>query len=365
MNAKSAALIVCATLALVTSAAHGALAQRTFVASDGLDGDPCTVNQPCRSFGTAIGKTVAGGEVIVRDSAGYGIVTITKSVSIIAPTGAYAGISVFGGQTGVIVNGAGIVVVLRGLSINGVNGGGLGIQFSQGAKLRIESCVVANLGSAGIAHNASGAELIVLDTVVRDNGGAGIVLITDASMLLDGVRIEHNASDGIYVTPIASHADVTIRNSVMSYNGQAGFAATMSGSPAVTKFAIESSAISRNGGDGIFAGGNATGQIVGVVRRNVIVGNGLSGISAFNLTNGGQSSVQTADNSFSGNGFYAIKVQGYPSQVYSSANIFGWYENTFWTSGDLGTGAGYQASYGDNTGNNAAFGPAPATFSKF
>jgi hypothetical protein len=125
----------------------------------------------------------------------------------------------------------------------------LGIQFSQGAKLRIESCVVGNLGSAGIAHNASGGELIVLDTIVRDNGGADIILSTDASMLLDGVRIEHNAGDGIYVSPIASLADVTIRNSVMSYNGQAN-RATMSGTPAVTKFAIESSAISRNGGDG-------------------------------------------------------------------------------------------------------------------
>lgn len=63
------------------------------------------------------------------------------------------------------------------------------------------------------------------------------------------------------------------------------------------------------------------------------------------LVGGGQASVQTADNSFSGNGFYAIKVQGYPSQVYSSGNLSGWFENTFWASGDLGAGAGYQASY--------------------
>ena len=162
-----------------------------------------------------------------------------------------------------------------------------------------------------------------------------------------------------------SLADATIRNSVMSYNGQAGLAVAISGSPGVTKFAVESSAISRNGGDGIYAGGIGTGQIIGIVRRNVIVGNALSGISAFNLTNGGQSSVQTADNSFSGNGFYAIKVQGYPSQAYSSGNLFGWYENTFWTSGDLGAGAGYQASYGDNTGSSITFGPNPAVFLKF
>lgn len=350
---------------LAVSIEVDAAVPRTFVASNGLDSNPCSINLPCRSFGIAIGQTVAGGEVIVQDSAGYGIVTITKSVSIIAPTGVYAGISVSSGQTGVTVNGAGIVVVLRGLSINGVGAGSLGVQFSQGARMRIENCVIGNLGSAGIAHNAPGGEMAVLDTVVRDNGGAGIILITDASMLLDGVQIEHNAGDGVYITAIASLANATIRNSVMSNNGQAGFAAAMSGSPAKTKFALESSVISNNAGDGIYAGGSGTGQVVGVVRRSTIVGNGLSGISAFNLVGGGQASVQTADNSFSGNGFYAIKVQGYPSQVYSSGNLFGWFENTFWTSGDLGAGAGYQASYGDNTGANDAFGPPPAAFSKF
>jgi hypothetical protein len=353
MNAKSAALIACAALALVSSAAHGAGAQRTFVASNGVDTDPCSIVQPCRSFGTAIGKTVAGGEVIVQDSAGYGIVTITKSVSIIAPAGVYAGVSVMSGQTGITVNSAGAIVVLRALSINGVNGS-IGIQFAQGSRLRIEGCVISNLVSAGIVQQA------------RDNGGAGILLFTDASMLLDGVRVEHNAGDGVYITAMASLADATIRNSVMSYNGQAGLAVTMSASPAVTKFAVESSVLSRNGGDGLFAGGNTTGQIIGVVRRNVIVGNGLAGISAFNLTNPGQSSVQTADNSFSGNGAYAIKVQGYPSQVYSSGNMFGWYENTFWTgSGGFGAGSGYQVTYGDNTGASDAVGPPPAVFSKF
>lgn len=362
-----ATLATCAMLAVLTVAspvASGA-AQRTFVASNGLDSNPCSINQPCRTFGAAIAQTVAGGEVIVHDSAGYGIVTITKSVSIIAPSGVYAGVSVLSGQTGITVNGAGAIVVLRGLSINGVNGV-TGIQFVQGSRLRVENCVVANFASAGIVHQAPGAEMAVLDTVVRDNGGAGILLITDASMLLDGVRIEHNAADGVYVTAIASLADATIRNSVMSYNGAAGLAVAMSSSPAVTKFAVESSILSRNAGDGVYAGGNATGQIIGVVRRNTIVGNGLSGISAFNLTNPGQSSVQTADNSFSGNGFYAIKVQGYPSQVYSSGNLFGWYENTFWTgNGGLGAGAGYQGTYGDNTGASGAFGPAPTPTSKF
>src|SRR4029450_4715446 len=74
--------------------------QRTFVRSDGVDTDPCTLQKPCRGFAAAILLTDPAGEVIVLDSAGYGAVTITKAVSIIAPTGVYAGISVFAAQDG-------------------------------------------------------------------------------------------------------------------------------------------------------------------------------------------------------------------------------------------------------------------------
>lgn len=58
--------------------------QRTFLASFGLDtknGQPAT---SCRSFAAALAPTNAGGEIIMLDSAGYGPVSINKSVSIIA-----------------------------------------------------------------------------------------------------------------------------------------------------------------------------------------------------------------------------------------------------------------------------------------
>src|SRR5262245_34837012 len=68
-------------------------AQRTFVASTGSDANPCTLTAPCRSFATAIANTSPNGEVIVKDTAGYGPVTITKSVSIVSPPGVYGGIA--------------------------------------------------------------------------------------------------------------------------------------------------------------------------------------------------------------------------------------------------------------------------------
>ncbi len=114
-------------VALLLGATHAAAAQRTFVRSDGIDSNPCTLQQPCRGFAAAILLTDPNGEIVVLDSAGYGSVTVTKAVSIIAPPGVYAGISVFAAQDGVTVNaGATDKVALRGLAING-QGGNRGI----------------------------------------------------------------------------------------------------------------------------------------------------------------------------------------------------------------------------------------------
>ena len=71
---------------------------------------------PCRDFATALAATNPNGEIIVLDSGGYGAVTIGQSVSIIAPPGVYAGISVFGGGDGVtIAAGPADKVTFRGL----------------------------------------------------------------------------------------------------------------------------------------------------------------------------------------------------------------------------------------------------------
>ena len=87
--------------------------QRTFVASNGADTNPCSLTQPCRAFAAALLQTNPGGEIIVLDSAGYGPVVIDKAVSIIAPAGIYAGVTATSGN-GIVVNAPGAAVVLRG-----------------------------------------------------------------------------------------------------------------------------------------------------------------------------------------------------------------------------------------------------------
>ena len=157
-----------------------AATQRTFVASNGSDTWPCTRTQPCRSFATAIGKTSANGEVLVLDSAGYGPFMVAQSISVIAPSGVYAGITVTSG-TGITINGSGIVVTLRGLSING-QGGQFGIQFLQGAKLTVESCEISNMALHGIVVKAIDGRAIIQDTVLRDNHEAVLAYSTAGTL---------------------------------------------------------------------------------------------------------------------------------------------------------------------------------------
>src|SRR5262245_56536857 len=74
---------------------------RVFVAAQGLDSNPCTFAQPCRSFQKAHDTVVAGGEIDVLDPAGYGAVLITKAISIQGH--GFAGLAVPSGD-GITVN---------------------------------------------------------------------------------------------------------------------------------------------------------------------------------------------------------------------------------------------------------------------
>lgn len=343
------AMVPLALLVAATTDAGACCSQRAFVSSHGSDANVCSLALPCRGFAAAIAQTISGGEVVVLDSAGYGAVTINQSVTISAPTGVYAGISVLNGQTGVIVNGAGSNVVLHGLTINGASPGAiLGVHFMQGARLRLESCVVSNLPAIGILQDASGSEMSLVDTVVRDNGQSGIAMLADARVLLDGVRLERNAGDGLQVRAVSGAAEAVIRNSVSSFNGQGGLAALRNAQPALVVLTVESSVLADNAGDGIFAGGIANGGVGLAVTRSTLARNGLSGVSVFDGAGvlGGTLQVYLSRNQFSKNGSNAVKADGPLVQVAISGNSFA---NTGSNSYVVSNG-GDVLSYHDNSG---------------
>jgi len=217
--------------------------------------------------------------VIVLDSGGYGAVTITQSVALIAPTGVYAGISVFPGADGVTIATAGVNVVLRGLSING-QGGNNGINMTAGNSLTIENCVISNLGQYGILVNAA-ANVNITDTIVRRNGLNGIVLQNGVKATITRAVVSGNANPGIYLyanTPSTSTVDIA--DSTVDGNGY-GIYATCDGSTAVLKLSVRDSRIVGNSYIGLAAESDAGGAASLTASNNMVSNNGY-GIVAFN-----------------------------------------------------------------------------------
>jgi hypothetical protein len=296
MLRRTFALVTVAFLCILTSTGAVATAQRTFVASNGNDANSCSLVSPCRAFAAAIAQTISGGEVIVLDSAGYGQVDITQSVSIIAPAGVYAGITVFSGNGVTVFAGPTDNVVLRGLTINGA-GGAVGILVNTGSGVRIERCTVSNFSDTGI-RIAGGSSIVIAETVSRDHGAHGIhvsggtpeLLIrdTDASnngtsgifqvtgvSTLNRVTAENNGFVGIWIDGSASTTRSAVRDSVFAGTrttlGIGGWGAYVAGGVAGSQsnVAFERCTFARNQVTGLFADSQAGGIVVVTVTQSV------------------------------------------------------------------------------------------------
>jgi len=250
--------------------------QRTFVASFGNDAANlaagCTISLPCRSFQSAATKTDPGGEIVVLDSAGYGSVTIAKSLSIIAPAGVSAGISVFSGD-GIVINGTGVDVVLRGLSVNGL-GGDNGINFLSGNSLRIENCIIARMASNGVQAKAANSTVFVTGTQVRNSGQSGIYLEGPQRDFIENVRAESNLY-GVYARsgPVVDIMRTTIAdNSHLSFPFGTGIG--IESSTASTSVVVSASLLLRN------TEGIKTSAVTGFATNLVVSGSVIEGDSA-------------------------------------------------------------------------------------
>ena len=258
--------------------APSSTAQRTFVASNGNDANPCSLASPCRSFGAAIVKTSSGGEVIALDSAGYGPVVITQPVSIIAPAGVYAGISVFTG-TGVVVNPVVGKVTLRGLTINAL-GGTTGIDYQTGDALFLDRVVVSGFPTAGLNTLAAATGTVQIhDSVFRGNGiGASFGTTGGTTAVLkvfvNGSNFDGNAT-GVRFN--GSSAQGEIRSTTLS-GGSVGAAVMPSIGGAVTRVDFVESTITKNT-TGIQAQAPTATANVGV-SSTMISGNGTGVTSA-------------------------------------------------------------------------------------
>jgi hypothetical protein len=248
--ARRLALILI-SLALLL-APHGYAAQRTFVSTTGADSNACSLTAPCRTFGKAILVTDVGGEIVVLDSGGYGGVTVNKNVTILSPSGVYAGLSVFAGNDGITVASPATKVVLRGLTING-QGGNNGVRIQAG-EVHLESLVIANLTQAGILIEG-GSSVRVAGTVVRSN------------------------AEGLHVVPTSGTVNVVVRESEFSNQTGAGVDVMPSGSGVVARVTVEHSSATKNAA-GFAAAPGAGASAMLVVNQSVTSENAGAGISS-------------------------------------------------------------------------------------
>jgi hypothetical protein len=217
-----------------------AAAPVTFVASNGADSNGtynCARTTPCRTFAGALAVTSVGGDVIVLDSAYYGPAQILQSVSIIAPSGLFAGIKVIKGSGITVANGSGSVT-LSGLTFEGpgssnpapasgvVVGNFTGSVLVQGCNFGGFLPSIAGLGG-GIAVQVSGStntlvHAHVIDTTIHDSY-AGIDLTGRVTASISHVRLTNLSGYGVNVSDQGNgETDVSVSDSEWSAPSLAG-----------------------------------------------------------------------------------------------------------------------------------------------
>jgi hypothetical protein len=187
----------------MASAPAHAQATRTWVSGVGDDVNPCSRTAPCKTFAGAISKTATGGIINCIDSAGFGTVTIGKNLTIDCRP-FLGGVLATNGINGINVNGAGITVVLRGLDIEGVGTGAVGVNVLAAAAVHIQQCFIYGFqgGSAAgvrVATTTGNPKVMITDTYIHDNGtgGSGGGVLNQGSggfpfVTLYNVRIDNN-----------------------------------------------------------------------------------------------------------------------------------------------------------------------------
>ncbi|MEP7069733.1 MAG: right-handed parallel beta-helix repeat-containing protein [Usitatibacter sp.] len=236
--------------ALAFFAAIGAMpaaaVQRAFVASYGSDANVatnCGFTRPCRSFNSALPVVDPGGELLALDAAGYGPVVITKSVTITANPGVYAGIAASSGNA-VTITGTGIDVILRYLSINSL-GADKGIAMTAGASLTVENCVISAFNLNGVFVSAPALVRILDSKVIGGVDG----LYVQGGAALDVTRSTFRGSQQAGVHVNGSIAGPTTNGTVIdsvSTGNAVGFLAFADTAGGNARLAVTRSAASNN-----------------------------------------------------------------------------------------------------------------------
>ena len=276
MNSRN--VVIMLVLLLASASVASSQVPRTFVSALGNDSNPCSRVAPCRTFTRAMSQTNTGGEVVVIDSGSFEALAITKSISLIAPPGVDAGISVSAANGIIVAASPDDVIYLRGLTLNS-QGGTVGVRLLSAKELHLQHCAITgfhnpNGGSAGI-HCTGSYSLFVEDTLVNGNQ-IGILAggnSSGASISIDRCRIEGNADNGL---SIIEGAKASVRDTVASGNPIC-FGAYSADPSQPAELNIERCLIANNGTGVRVDGYNGATPIIRI-SNSTVTNNNLSGL---------------------------------------------------------------------------------------
>src|SRR5215212_9031926 len=156
-----------------------AQASRTWVSGVGDDVNPCSRTAPCKTFAGAISKTAMNGEINCLDPAGYGSVTVTKSITIDCED--TQGSILASGVNGVVVNITSATDIkkafkIRGISINGAGTGINGIRVLAANSVHVDEVVIDGMTQHGVSiETTTGSpKVFIQDTHIRSVTGNGV-----------------------------------------------------------------------------------------------------------------------------------------------------------------------------------------------
>ena len=281
---------VCFLFSLTASAQ----ATRTWVSGVGDDVNPCSRTAPCKTFAGAISKTATNGEINCLDPAGYGAVTVTKSITIDCED--TQGSILSSGTNGVIVNITSATdtkkaFTLRGISINGAGTGINGVRVLAANQVNLEEVVISGVTQHGVSlENTTGTTKVSIDNcAMRNNGGNGIntfIVGGNVSLNVSNSRLNNNTTG----LNLSNATKATISDSVINGN-------TTGLQAASATLGVNSCTISHNT-TGITSSAGGAIRIMG----NLITNNGTG------LSLGGGTITSFVSNVFTGN-----TVDGAPS----------------------------------------------------
>jgi hypothetical protein len=270
-----------------------AQATRTWVSGVGDDANPCSRTAPCKTFAGAISKTAAGGEIDALDPGGFGALTITKAITIDGGGGQVASVLVAGTNGINVQAGMGDVVVIRNLSITGINQtvtpGINGVNFTSGKELHLEHVTIFGFSTNGLNYIAPGStsntgftSVMITDSVIRDNTGTGVFMSLPSGTASGAMKLTMTSSSvnsntiGVIVRNLGS---ATIQDSSISNNIATGVFSLANTGTGASNITVEHCTISNNGVFGVLAGDSSTTAASNVWLANNTITSNTTGVS--------------------------------------------------------------------------------------